>query len=575
MPQHSKASRKTWRNHHRSSWIIISCIAPAFALVRALSADWQPEGDDATIIIRSREALHGQFPLQGMRSTLGGSDTSLANHHLGPLELHILLPASILGSAWAIALTCCLVVAICSVATVVWAHRFGGDPGLVIFGSGLLIVQWALGPEALFRPFNPYFGLLPIYLGLVLLAAHMTGMSRAAWPLVAVTAVIGQANLAYLPIAGGVAGVALSVSLCRVWRDRKLATQPAWWRRTTLSAQQRASLRRTRVRRGGRPFKRIDAHFRSLKHINASFLVFVAVWAPALAESFRYDPGNLTQLAKAALAESSPTQGRTWAAGRLGQLAPTPGGFRTLGFDLVYEYSTTAVAIGWALTGLLVLAGVPWGLARSRQMALPPAWAALTGIVLLLATSARLPETGLANHYLASAIPVTVFAWAALIWRFALQLPHIKRRFKRAVGMQMALLAAAIAVLLALLVPPLDMRASSLADGVADLAIPTSEVLPSGSHLKINGRGFLATLSTAPALALQLERRGFMTHYLFGWPYPEDAQRLAKAKAPEDSVEMLLIGDDAEDKTLPPDARHLGEVSSPDGASISVYLIER
>lgn len=54
---------------HRQLWMVLVLLAPLGAFIRAVLARWTPEGDDATIVLRFRELLHGEFPLQGMRST--------------------------------------------------------------------------------------------------------------------------------------------------------------------------------------------------------------------------------------------------------------------------------------------------------------------------------------------------------------------------------------------------------------------------------------------------------------------------------------------------------------------------
>lgn len=519
-------------------------LAPLGAFIRAVLTSWTPEGDDATIVLRSRELLNGELPLQGMRSTAGGGEAALANHHLGPLELHILMPAGFVGSGWAIALTCVVVAAVCSVATIHWAHRIGGDPAVVVFGAGLLVVQAALGPEALFRPFNPYFGLLPIYLALVLLTACVAGLPGTGWPLVVTTAVVAQANLAYAPIGLGIAAAALAVAGWRALRER-------------------------------RPPRRTPG--RSLAQIRPSPAVTWAlvcaglVWAPVLLEPLRHDPGNLVQLARAARSGVA-AQGLEGALGRVGLFAPVPGGFRPLGLDLVYEPSWTIQVLGALVLGLLAGSAVPWGAARRRRVAPVPARVALLGAALLLVTVARLPVDGFASHYLASVIPVVVFAWAAVAWRAAMHVRQLPRAFDRLVVMRLVPPAAAVSLLLAVLAHPVGTVGSDLGRGASALVLEASSEFSPGSSVAVSGRGYLAGLSTTPAVALQLERAGFTTHYLYAWPTSEDAERFATVRAPADTVRVHLIGSDTANRTPPAGFRSLGtvEVSSQD--SVAVYV---
>lgn len=568
--------RAVQRLAHRHLWMALTLLAPLGALIRAVRATWAPEGDDATIVLRSREVLHGEFPLQGMRSTAGGGEAALANHHLGPLELYVLMPASILGSGWAVAVTCVLVAAVCSVAAVHWAHRIGGDPAVVVFGSGVLVLQAALGPEALFRPFNPYFGLLPIYFALVLLVAHLAGRSGMEWPLVLTTAIIAQANLAYAPIGIGIACVALAVTGYRELLGRRLSLRWCFSRLKSLRRNSRRRPRRTSRRSARRhPLRTLRRAIGSRHPSRGATLTLVfavLVWAPVLVEPFRHDPGNLEQLLRAARSGDA-TQGLGSALRRLGLFAPTPGGFRSLGPDLVYLPTMTSLVLGALVIAALVASALPWGPARGQRLAVIPARAALCGAGLLVLTLASLPVEGLANHYLASVIPIVVFSWAALAWRVVLLLPQLSPRIPRLAIVRIAVPATAVAVFLTVGAKPPSFVGSDLGRGASDMVLEASTTIPRGSHVDVGGRGFLATLSTAPAVALQLERAGFQAHYLFAWPMSEDAERLVKAKAPASSVQVHLIGSDAPDRTPPAGARSLGTVTVSEKDSVAVYLL--
>ncbi|UUZ43635.1 hypothetical protein LP422_11880 [Janibacter limosus] len=486
------------------------------AFVRAVLAGWTPEGDDATIVLRSRELLHGQFPLQGMRSTAGGSDAALANHHPGPLELHILMPASIIGSGWVIALTCVAVAAVCSVATVHWAHRIGGDPAVVVFGAGLLVVQAALGPEALFRPFNPYFGLLPIYRRSSSPAACVAGLPGTGWPLVVTTAVVAQANLAYAPIGLGIAAAALAVAGWRALRERRPA-------RSTLDASPGPvpPVARSHVGPGSVPG---SCGHRSSSSPCATTRAISCSW-PRLP------------------APVSPPKASREPPARVGLFAPAPGGFRPIGLDLVYEPSWTIRVLGGLVPGLLAGSAVRWGAARRRRVATVPARVALLGAALLLVTVARLPVDGLASHYPASVIPIVVFARAAIARRAALHVRQLPRAFDRPVVMRLVPPAAALSLLLAVLAHPVSTVGSDPGRGASTLVLEASSEFRPGSSVTVSGRGYPASLSTTPAVALQLERAGFTTHYLYAWPTSEDAERFATVRAPADTVRVHLIGE--------------------------------
>lgn len=548
----------------RSIWALLVLIAPAAAWLRAVRANWEPEGDDATIVLRAREVAKGEFPLQGMRSTAGGGDPSLANHHLGPLELHLLMPGSLIGSGWVIALTCVAIVAVCSVSVVFWAHRIGGDPAVVIFGFGLLIVQCAVGPEAMFRPFNPYVGLVPIYFALVLLAAHLLRCGGTGWPLILTTGLIAQANLAFAPIGLGIAGFCVIVSLARVLRGHP--GPRAWWaRRRRLPQRHRTG--RSRLARALQSGSVTRPHLGLL----LTACVAVAVWAPVLVEPLRHSPGNIIQLAKTASADT-PSQGLSWALSRLGLAAPVPGGFRPLGPNLVYEPSALAQLIGWLLLVALLIAALPKGVGRRRLVATLPARAGLVGLVLVVATLVALPTEGLANHYLAGIIPVTAFAWTAVVWRLALQLRGIRRRFLERMSLAVGAYGAAAAAVLLLVAPAPDFTGPHLGAQASQIVASRTSHLAPGTHVEVSGTGFLANLSTAPAVALQLERSGLVAHYLNPWPFSEDAQRLAKQFAPQGTLQVHLVGSDASERNAPPGSTLIGTVRQGPDEFIDVYI---
>lgn len=543
-------------------WSILVLLAPAAAFVRALLAGWEPEGDDATIVLRARETLFGQVPLQGMRSTAGGPDPALANHHLGPMELHLLLPGSIIGSGWAVALTCTVIAGTCAIASLRWAHRFGGDPAVVVFGAGLIVVEWSVGATGLFRPFNPYVGLIPIFLALVLLTAHLFKCSGVWWPLILTTGLIAQANLAYAPIGLGLLGCSLLISIGRFFQGRPLKQARhdlSWSARRLIRSVQRMQI----LRRGvPREFPRARAMITT-----ATALV---VWAPVLAEPLRHSPGNITQLAKAATTDSD-SQGLLWALSRLGLAAPVPSGFRPLGPDLVYAPSALGQGVAVILVLALAVAALPWKIVNHRGVAMLPARAALIGLTLTVATFGTLPTQGLANHYLASILPVAVFAWCAIAWRGFLARPRLRRRFRERRTVQYAGFGAVAAVLLLFVAAPPDFTGPRLGGQASDLLLARTADLPRGSSVQISGTGFLANLSTTPAVALALERSGLRAHYLTPWPYTEDAERLSRSSTPADALEIHLVGNDAADRSAPPDTEFVGTIREGRDYQIDIY----
>src|SRR5690606_32296278 len=157
-----------------------------------------------------------------------------------------------------------------STLTVVWARRLGGTLGMTVFTGGLLLAQWAIGSEAMFRPLNPYAPLLPTYLALVLLWALVRGDHRALPPFVVAVSLLAQSNLAFLPLASVLTLAAVVVAV-RPPRDQP---RPA----------------------AGPPRRRVPpAHRRSRRWATG---LGVLVWLPSLLELFVHQPNNLRQLVR-------------------------------------------------------------------------------------------------------------------------------------------------------------------------------------------------------------------------------------------------------------------------------------
>jgi hypothetical protein len=294
-------------------------VAPLAALAQAVTNDWSPHGDDATVALRTWDVWSGDPPLTGMRSTSGDTGhPELASHHPGPLAFYLLaLPLALAGGGpLGIALGCVTIAAVASLLTVVWARRLGGEIGVLVLGGGLLLTQWAVGPEALYRPLNPYPALLPTYLALLLAWAAWRGDHRAYAPFAVATAILLQANLAFVPL--GLALTALVVAAC---------------------------LRRHRRGTPEDPLARRD--------LRRAALVTLVVWLPSLVELLVNRPNNLTQVVRWATSGTGTSIGLGGAFEHLSLLAPAPGGFRRFSvLRTVLPCAAALLALACVLTAL-------------------------------------------------------------------------------------------------------------------------------------------------------------------------------------------------------------------------------
>lgn len=482
-------------------------IGPTLAAGQAIGHGWQPHGDDATIALRTADVLEGRLPITGMRSTSGdGVDQDLSTHHLGPLQFYLLaLPLALAGgSAVGLAVGGAVIAAVASVLSVLWSRRLGGALAVSVFTAGVLLTQWAIGTEAMFRPFNPYAPLLPLYLAMVLLWALSRGDRRALPPFVVAVSLLAQANLAFLPLA---AALALS------------ATGLLLWPRVTRA-------RRRRTRRLGRSER-------------WALGLGVAVWLPSCVELIVHQPNNLTQLVRWASSGTGNPIGVVEGATYLNLIAPGPGGFRRSTPDLLTDGTAPATALGVLLLLLLVAISTGYRVPRGRASSVWPARVALVANVGMIATASRLPEWPLAPYWIITWLPVAAFTWAALTWRAlayvdsaTVQLPL---RLARPLGA--SLVAGGVAAA-ALTVSPgwAESEAMTLAARAAGEDLGAGR----GRPVQIHGLGFVPTLGAAPAVAWQVHRQGWRPHYLTPWPFPEDADHLSMGTAARGSDRIYL-----------------------------------
>lgn len=516
--------------------VVAVLLAPLVAVVRALGNDWAPHGDDATVALRAADVLDGRLPVTGMRSTSGdGVDPSLATHHLGPLQFYLLaVPLALTGGSGAgIAIGGALIAVTASVLTVIWARRLGGGLGVAVFTGGLLLAQWAVGADAMFRPLNPYAPLLPTYLSMLLLWALARGDHRALAPFVLSVSLIAQGNLAFAPLAAALAAGA-------VW----LAVEPRVRRRGPREAL--VLLRRPRHR--GRPQQPTRAEEARIRSGRWALGVGVLVWLPSIIELFVHSPNNIRQLWRWATSGTGDPIGLAAGLEHLSLLAPVPGGFRPYSDDLLTEGTSVGTAVG-AVVLLLVLAiSTGWHVPKGRASSAWPARIALLANVGMIATASRLPDFPAAPYWVITWLPVVAFTWAALVWRGLAYLerasPHLAPRIALPVAGGLVV-GGALATVLAPQPDWTETRAMN------DLARETTEGLGPGEdrHVQITGLGFVPTLGAAPGVAWEAHRAGWNPHYLRDWPYEEDAEHLWSGSAP-DGADILYITDSTEPELM-------------------------
>lgn len=524
--------------------VVAVVTAPVLALVEAWSEGWLPQGDDATIGVRTAGILDGSLPITGMRSTSGATDPLLSAHHLGPVEFYLLsLPLALSGGhAIGIALGCTALAGIAAVWSLVWARRLGSLLGVLVFGVAIIIGQWAVGSQLLYRPLNPFFGTLTIFLALILAVAILRGHHRA-WPgFVFATAVSAQANLAFLPLVVSVVAFVVLSRAAHVVRERR--------RGAAMPPDARVSARWTLALAG-------------------------LLWLPSLVELVVRQPNNLQILTAWATSGSGSSTGLSAALQQLSLLAPFPGGFRGYSLDLLGPGSAVAAVVGGAVVLALAAIVVTGKKVPGRATARVPATVALVANLGMLATAAAMPEYPAAPYWLVHWIPLVPFTWAALVWGATAHVRGLSPRLSTwpVVHVAAAVAVASLGLHTVLARPPLE-------DGTtnARAAQLISEHLGEGDgrSVRIHGLGFVPLLGTAPAMAFELDRRGWEPHYLLPWPYPEDTEHLWLDSDPNPDVKIVILDTEEPDfaADLSPGAEKVGVVEMPDpGRLLAVYQV--
>lgn len=508
--------------------VVAVLLGPLLAVLRAINNDWAPHGDDATVALRTADVLDGRFPVTGMRSTSGdGVDENLSTHHLGPIQFYLLaLPLALTGGASAgIAIGGGLIAAIASVLTVIWARRLGGGLGVAVFTAGLILAQWAIGPEAMFRPLNPYPPLLPTYLSMLLLWAMARGDHRALPPFIIAVSLIAQGNLAFIPLSIALVAGLLAIMLEPVLR-RDRTRQPL------------ARLRRPRHR--GRILHPTTGQQAQIRSGRWALGAGVLVWLPSIVEVFVHEPNNVQQVFRWATSDTGDSIGLAGGIEHVSLIAPVPGGgFRAYTDDLLTEGSTLGTVVGLLVLALLAVISTGWRVPQGRASSAWPARVALLANLGMIGTASRLPEFPAAPYWVITWLPVAAFTWAALVWRGLAYLekatPHLSPRV--AIPLAGGLVIAGVGA--PFLAPQ---PAWAEAQAMNTLARETVADLGPGEgrHVRVIGLGFMPTLGAAPGVAWEAERAGWNPHYLTDWPFDEDAQHLWGESAPSGADELYI-----------------------------------
>jgi hypothetical protein len=156
--------------------------------IRAVTDDWVALGDNANVLVRSRDVLSANHPLLGAWSS---ASIAIGEHvnQPGPLLFDLLWLPSDLGGDGGLALGTALLNAAAGVVAVVFGLRAAGLRGAAGVAFAVTALAWSMGSDLLHDPWQPHAAIFPFLLVVVL-----------AWAMVA-------GDLVALPVAAGVASL--------------------------------------------------------------------------------------------------------------------------------------------------------------------------------------------------------------------------------------------------------------------------------------------------------------------------------------------------------------------------------
>ena len=530
---------------------------------------WWPQGDDAVIALKVGDVFSSHPPVMGMRATTGIADPALSAHHPGPLEFYLLaIPSALVGfRPLGLLLGTAGIGVLTLVAVAVVARRRGGAMLAFFVLTAAVAVQWALGPDVLFRPFNPYPSVLPVLLMLLLAWSLLADDLACMWGFALTASFIVQSHLAYFPPVAALTAFLAAVGCVRWYRRRQVIWPWPGWRPVSRSP----------VREGRR-----------------ALVVLGLCWLPVLIETLRFHPNNISLLARYMTSDPGERYGWHRATALVtAELAPIPGGFSSLSQDNRPIYGGVSLAaqiLGVGLVVALLLIAV-----RRHQLPLPETTAteaalasivAVFGLAVMCAAIALIPVSGLPppRYYIIALWPVVCFAWAVLAWTVGeATWARLSSRTKSFLtsrvgqGQGVPLILIATAALLACNSPVKYSWADvDLAKSASSSVVERVRgVEDSAGPVRIEAGGWIGWGSLSSAIAYRLRLEGHPVYVPLWWPYPQDEDFRKLDAAPPDSTRILIRekrggtwnGPDPGAGATPAFTRSLGS-----DASIEVYV---
>jgi len=219
-----------WSRAHRIEVLaaFIALLPIVVAVVRAISKDYVPIGDDGLILLRSRDVLTANHPWLG---TWSSSSLSLGVNlnNPGPLLFDLMaVPTKILGAGPGLAIGVGLVNGACLVGAAAVAHRVAGRRAYLLTLGVAMVIVWSMGSELIFDVWQPHVLVLAYLLLAVLAWATAEGRVWTIPGSVALVSLLVQTHLSYVYLAPLTLLAGVAIHLVRT-RDIRSIMRPALW----------------------------------------------------------------------------------------------------------------------------------------------------------------------------------------------------------------------------------------------------------------------------------------------------------------------------------------------------------
>jgi hypothetical protein len=410
---------------------LLAAVPVIVATLHGVIDGWLPAGDQANIATRAHDVFTSRSSLVGLHSDASAA-INRDVYSLGPMLFWLLAIPSRLGSPVWMTLTMGLVNSAAIIGAVVLARRRGGSMLMFITAIGLILMARSLAPEVLHDVWNPSAGLFPFTLLIFLCWSLACGEYRLLPLTVLVASFVVQCQLAFVPpclglLAVGLGGIALSM-------------------------RRSAGKRRPEALRSGRVWP----------WATAALVVALACWSAPAIDQIRGKPGNLTNVVRAANANTTKLGATVGWHAVVRAIGAPPWWLRDPAspWNKKYEVRTSSSALATASAVLLLvtlLAVAAIGVMRRRV----ELWAGALIALMLCAGLFAVAEATPTKRVLAETLgytlwwgsPAGMFVWVVIAWSSVamlseLRLPRVRLpAFAAAAGaVAVAGIAAAVAV---------------------------------------------------------------------------------------------------------------------------------